>query len=74
MLTNKVVFDRGLAKVLIDLTGDTVTRDKLLLGEIAHAANGEQIVGTLAVQVYRTGSGAPDDALGADGDLYFDMG
>lgn len=70
MPTNKVVF----GTVLIDLTEDTVTQDKLVLGETAHAANGEPIVGALVTQTYRAGSGAPDDVLGVDGDLYFDMG
>ena len=37
---------------LIDLTGDTVTADKLLAGYTAHGADGEAITGT-----YQGGSG-----------------
>ena len=33
-------------EVLIDLTGDTITEDKLLKGYTAHGANGEEITGT----------------------------
>lgn len=61
-------------ETLIDLTGDTVAADKLLAGVTAHDAAGNAVTGAVATQVYRTGSGAPEDALGADGDLYFDMG
>lgn len=38
---------------LIDLTGDTVTADKLLSGYTAHGADGEAITGT-----YQDGSGS----------------
>ena len=38
---------------LIDLTGDTVTADKLLAGYTAHGADGEAITGT-----YQGGSGS----------------
>lgn len=44
MAVNKVIFGTD---VQIDLTEDTVTADKLLEGVTAHAANGEQITGTL---------------------------
>lgn len=40
---SKVVFG---GQVLIDLTADTVTADKLLTGTKAHGADGESIVGT----------------------------
>ena len=33
-------------QTLIDLTGDTVTKDKLLKGYTAHGADGEQVTGT----------------------------
>lgn len=61
-------------ETLIDLTGDTVTADKLLAGATAHDASGSAVTGAVVTQVYRTGSGAPEDSLGADGDLYFDLG
>lgn len=44
MAVNKVVYD---GTTLIDLTGDTVTEDTLLVGTTAHDASGEQITGTM---------------------------
>lgn len=44
MAVNKVVYG---TTVLVDLTEDTVTPDKLLLGALAHGADGEPITGTL---------------------------
>ena len=43
MAVNKVVYG---TTVLVDLTGDTVTADKLLKGATAHDASGEQVTGT----------------------------
>lgn len=43
MAVNKVVYD---GNTLIDLTGDTVTADKLAIGYTAHGANGVQLTGT----------------------------
>lgn len=40
---NKIIYNGA---TLIDLTGDTVTPDKLLLGYTAHDASGKPIVGT----------------------------
>lgn len=37
-------------KVLLDLTGDTIKKEKLLSGFTAHDASGEQITGTMAIQ------------------------
>lgn len=48
MAVNKVVLN---GETLIDLTGDTVTPDKLLKGVVAHNAKGEIIVGTLEPDV-----------------------
>ena len=42
MAVNKVVLG---SETLLDLTGDTVTRDTLLAGLTAHNAAGEQIEG-----------------------------
>ena len=50
---NKVVYG---TTVLVDLTGDTVTADKLLKGATAHDASGEQITGTM-----EAGSGGSSD-------------
>lgn len=43
MAANKVVFGN---KILIDLTGDTVTEDVLIRGYTAHKADGTIITGT----------------------------
>ena len=43
MGVSKVIYG---GQTLIDLTADTVTKDKLLKGYIAHGANGEKITGT----------------------------
>lgn len=43
MAINKIVYNGG---TLIDLTGDTVTADKLMQGYIAHDKTGEIIIGT----------------------------
>ena len=39
----------GTTNVLVDLTGDTVTHDKILEGFTAHGADGEPIIGSLVV-------------------------
>ena len=44
MGNSKIIFN---AKVLIDLTGDTVAAAKLLEGTTAHGANGERVTGTI---------------------------
>lgn len=44
MAVNKVVYG---TTVLVDLTSDTVAPETLLLGTVAHGADGEQITGTL---------------------------
>lgn len=44
MKANKVILN---GETVIDLTADTVTADKLLVGETAHDKSGNQIVGTL---------------------------
>lgn len=44
MANNKVQLSDG--TVLLDLTGDTVTPEKLLSGVTAHDAAGNRIVGT----------------------------
>lgn len=44
MKSNKIVYA---GRVLLDLTNDTVTEDKLAEGVVAHNAKGEQITGTM---------------------------
>lgn len=44
MAVNKVIYG---GETLIDLSGDTVTADKLLAGYTAHGADGTAITGTL---------------------------
>ena len=53
MAGNKVVYG---TTVLVDLTKDTVTPDKLLKGATAHDASGEPITGTM-----EAGSGGSSD-------------
>ena len=53
MAVNKVVYG---TTVLVDLTKDTVTPDKLLKGATAHNASGESITGTM-----EAGSGGSSD-------------
>lgn len=47
MAINKIVLntDKG-EQTLVDLTGDTVTADKMIVGTIAHDKSGEKITGT----------------------------
>ena len=46
MAINKVVYG---VNILIDLTADTVTADKMAAGVVAHAKDGSTITGTAAV-------------------------
>lgn len=71
MAVSKIVYD---GRALIDLTADTVTADALLSGPTAHDKAGNAITGALTFATVYTGSGAPDASLGADGDIYLDLG
>ena len=71
MAVSKIVYD---GRALIDLTADTVTVDALLSGTTAHDKAGNAITGALTFATVYTGSGAPDASLGADGDIYLDLG
>lgn len=51
MAYNKVIFG---GKTLMDLTGDSVSADKLLAGETAHDRSGEAITGTCPFDVDST--------------------
>ena len=72
MAVNKVILKGG--ATLIDLSSDSVVAAKLLSGTTAHSADGKPITGSLIIKTVHTGSGDPSDSLGADGDLYLDMG
>lgn len=56
MAHSKVVLATG--EVLIDLTGDTVEKSKLLKGYTAHGADGEQMEGTCTYDVDSSGATA----------------
>lgn len=71
MAINKVEY-YGLT--LLDLTKDTVTADKMLQGYTAHNSAGEIVTGNMTVQAFRVGSDLPSDAIGNDGDIYFQIG
>lgn len=71
MAVSKIVYD---GRALIDLTADTVTADALLSGTTAHDKAGNAITGAPRLATVYTGSGAPDASLGADGDIYLDLG
>ena len=71
MAVSKIVYD---GRALIDLTADTVTAAALLSGTTAHDKAGNAITGALTFATVYTGSGAPDASLGADGDIYLDLG
>lgn len=60
MAVSKVIYD---GNVLIDLTGDTATEDKLLSGYKAHGANGETINGTCTYDVDSSGATAMADEI-----------
>ena len=57
MAINKVVYGNN---ILVDLTSDTVTPDKLKLGTTAHSADGSSIVGTAEITVIGTKLVMPD--------------
>ena len=59
MAVNKVIYG---TTVLVDLTGDSVTPDKLAKGETAHDAAGEPITGTVEPSIDTSDATAtPDD-------------
>ncbi len=68
MAVNKVVYGTS---VLVDLTSDTVTADKMLTGYTAHDKSGNQVTGNVTFASVYTGSGEPPASLGSDGDFYF---
>ena len=71
MAVNKVVYGTS---VLVDLTSDTVTADKMLAGYTAHDKSGNQITGNVTFASVYTGSGEPSSSLGEEGYLYLALG
>ena len=71
MAVNKVVYGTS---VLVDLTSDTVTADKMLAGYTAHDKSGNQVTGNVTFASVYTGSGEPSSGLGEEGDLYLALG
>ena len=71
MAVNKVVYGTS---VLVDLTEDTVTADKMLAGYTAHDKSGNQVTGNVTFATVYTGSGEPSGSLGEEGDLYLALG
>ena len=71
MAVNKVVYGTS---VLVDLTSDTVTADKMLSGYTAHDKSGNQVTGNVKFASVYTGSDEPSSSLGEEGDLYLALG
>lgn len=70
MANNKIIY---FGEVLMDLTGDTVTADKLLSGYKAHDKSGEVITGTCAFDS-DTSSGTVDASEILSGEIAFSQG
>ena len=66
MAVSKVVLGD---ETLVDLTSDTVSKDTLLEGATAHAANGEQITGGVVVTPMYTGTKAAIESAIAEGKI-----
>ena len=67
MAVNKVVYG---TTVLVDLTGDTVTADKLLNGATAHDASGELITGTMKAGIDTSDATATASDIAKDKTAY----
>ena len=70
MPVNKVSY---FGTVLLDLTGDTVTADKLLKGETAHDKSGAEVIGTVGFSTIYKATTTPNNTLGVDGDIYLKL-
>lgn len=71
MAVNKIEIN---GEVKLDLTGDTVSAAHLEAGYTAHDKAGNPVTGSMAVATIYTGSSAPDNGTGADGDIYLVIG
>ena len=67
MAVNKVVYG---TTVLVDLTEDTVTADKLLKGATAHDASGELITGTMKAGIDTSDATATANDIAKDKTAY----
>lgn len=69
MAVNKVIYG---TTVLVDLTEDTVTADKLVRGYTAHDKSGALIIGTADIDfvTYYVSSSEPTSSQGSDGDIW----
>lgn len=61
MANSKIILGNG--EVLIDLTADTVKKDKLLKGYTAHGADGEPITGTCEFDADTSDATATEDEI-----------
>ncbi len=71
MAVNKIEIN---GEVKLDLTGDTVSAAHLEAGYTAHDKAGNPVMGAMDVATIYTGSSAPDNGTGADGDIYLVIG
>lgn len=57
----------------VDLSGVTAEDSDVVAGKVFMGSDGTEKTGTLVVQTYYTGTEAPSDDLGVDGDLYLQL-
>ena len=71
MAKNKVVFN---GQTIIDLSTDTVSSaSDIVAGKTAHLRDGSVVTGTLSFSTIYTGSTAPSQSLGVNGDIYLQV-
>ena len=56
-----------------DVSGTTASAGDVVTGKKFISSNGTETNGSLVIQHYYTGSGAPSTALGVDGDIYLEV-
>lgn len=57
----------------VDLSGVTAKESDVVAGKVFVGSDGTEQTGNLIVQTYYTGTDAPSDDLGVDGDLYLQL-